>query len=116
MIEDELFTLLAPLTIGDAVYPVEAPEDAPSKRIVYHTINRDPNNNLDGSSGLHRWWVQIDCFDVSYEDARSLMNAVKAAFAGWAARQVVWLNDNPEDQDEESRLFAFSSDFAIWHD
>jgi hypothetical protein len=117
-IDDELYNLLKGLTApANRVYPVAAPDNVGAgDYIVVQRIATVPENNLDGLSGLYRSRFQVAAISRTFEGARTLLDSVKAAFTGWSARQNLQLSDNPDTQDEDSRLFAASSDFAIWHD
>lgn len=118
MIDDEIYNQLKVLTTPqNRVYPVAAPDRiGAGDYIVVQRIATVPENHLEGSSGLFRSRFQVTAISKDFESARALLDSVKAAFAGWVARQNLQLGDNPDTQDEETRLFAASSDFAIWHD
>jgi len=118
VIDDEVYNLLKGLTTpANRVYPVAAPENiGAGDYIVVQRITTVPENHLEGSSGLYRSRFQVNAISSAFEASRSLLDSVRAAFAGWSARQTLHLGDNPDTQDEVTRLFAASSDFAIWHD
>lgn len=118
MIDDEIYNLIKGLTSpANRVYPVAAPETiGAGDYIVVQRIATVPENHLEGSSGLYRSRFQVTVISKDFESSRSLLDSVKTTFAGWATRQTLHLGDNPDTQDEVTRLFAASSDFAIWHD
>jgi hypothetical protein len=117
-IDDEIYAQLRALTSpADQVFPVAAPEGfGGGDHLVFQRVASVPENHLEGSSGLIRSRFTVFAFASSYEAARALLNSVRAAMAGWTARQVIELGDNPDIQDEDTLQFASSADFAIWHD
>lgn len=118
-IKDELFTLLRSLTSpADQVYQTNVPDGVTvtGSYIVFQRIAAQDQEHLAGRTGNVRTRIQITAFAATPEAADALLELARAALTGWVAHDVVQLPDNPDQQDEATRLFAASSDFAIWHE
>lgn len=117
-IDDELYNVLKTLTApANQVFPVAAPESfAGGEHLIVQRVATVPAVHLEGSTGLYRSRFTVLAFSSTFEGARTLLNSATAAIAGWTARQTIPQGDNPDTQDEETRQFVSSADFAIWHD
>lgn len=80
-LQSDLKTLLSPIASGK-FYAQAAPADADEPFIVYRILNKDPLQTLSGSTGHVRYSVAFECYALSYNDALTMAEAVKAAIEG----------------------------------
>lgn len=106
-------TTAATLAAG-RIYPVDAPPKAARPYVVYSKIFGELHNHLEGSSGQHQYRLQLDFHGETYAQATQLQAQVEAALAGWTARSTILLGQNPEEKDDETKLYKTSSDVSLW--
>lgn len=71
--------------VSDRVYPVSAPQGASFPRITVARVSGAPLYDDQGEVGLEDGRMQVDCWAISYTEAKRLAAAVKgflSAFSG----------------------------------
>lgn len=66
--------------VGDRIYPIMLPEDAPLPAIVYSPTLANYDSALQGDTGYVRQTMQFVCHDKTYKKARELSRKVKKLF------------------------------------
>lgn len=91
--------------------------------IVLHRVDGQPDYHLQGPSGLVQSRVQVDCWALSYGDAKRAARAVEAAlsaarFTRGAIRfdAILIIDERDDSFDEASTaLFRTSLDLQVHH-
>src|SRR5262249_34140129 len=88
MLEAELYArLIADPTlaglIGDAVYPGEAPADAPSKYVIFSRMDTMAQDTLDDAIGDDRVMLSLVSYAPNYLDALTIAAAIRPVLDGW---------------------------------
>lgn len=96
------------------IYPEAAPQEALFPLVVYRIIAREAVKNLDGSAGLARTVVQVDCVALSVLTAAQMGDLVNASMFGNFATFSGLEQDRRNFFDNEQGVFVCSQDFAIW--
>jgi uncharacterized protein DUF3168 len=102
---------------GDRIDWAARPQDDGYPAILMHLINDASGHTLDGSDGLSRGRVQIDCYGDGYGDATNLAKAVVQVLDGYRQDRFrgIFLDvrrDNTErSTNEAERPFRISLDF-----
>lgn len=96
------------------IYPDTAPQTAIFPLVTYTVMAVDHVASLDGSSGLARAMVEVECFALTLATALAMADAVSAALFGNFATFKGIQQDRSWRFDEEQRIFVASQDFAIW--
>lgn len=63
--------------VGDRIYPIMLPEDAPLPAIVYSPTLANYDSALQGDTGFVRQTIQFVCHDRTFKKARELSRLVK---------------------------------------
>jgi hypothetical protein len=114
---------------GERIFPIRLPQGVVQPSIVYTRISGEGDYHNQGSSGLMRPRVQIDCWAQTADVATSLANLVKVRIdgyrGGWpygsdspqAEIQVhgVFHEGEREQYDDAMKLYGISRDYFIWH-
>jgi hypothetical protein len=71
--------------LGFRIYPLIAPTSAEIPFVVYQrtAIEREGTLGLSGVSGVPKVTVAFEIYGVTYEEARTAANAMRAALDGW---------------------------------
>lgn len=90
---------------GNRVFVNQALQDTPTPYITLATIDTDPMLALDGTYGMRRAEVDVDCWANTYIDAKRLANAVSAflsdydgAAGGVIIDSVQWMDESDGPQ------------------
>ncbi len=101
--------------MGTRLFPMRL-EQEPKTALpaaVYQVITTDPENSLDGDSGLDLVRLQIKAWADTYTVAQSLGAAIRSALTGAASLQLVTeLVD--DDQDETTKSYVVVMQFSVW--
>lgn len=79
---EHVFALLsvhAPLValVGDRIYPLVAPQNAPAPRVVFTVVDDVGVTSLQGfTSGLSIVRLQVDAYSRDYDEAQAVADAV----------------------------------------
>lgn len=104
--------------VGERIYPIVAPQNAPSVRITYSIIFGEPQNSLDGhSGGLTRYTVQLSCWSQSFKTVRDLAEAAKNRMdeAGATIRSVITSYPSIDDYESDTQFYHRAIDVSCWH-
>lgn len=113
--------------VADRVFAVRLRQGERRQSIVFSRISGLGDHHMQGSSGLSRPRVQIDCWAASLDVAVALANLVKARidgfrgswFHGLPAKAVViqgvFFDSERESYDDHADLYRMSRDYFIWY-
>lgn len=115
MIETTVYSVLAAAATPAAsrIYPLERPADDPLPAIVYQRVSTDPDQTLEGDSGLDAVRLQLSCWAETYAGAKALAAATRAAITSSASLKAV-TEMEVDDRDPETREYRVILDFRIW--
>lgn len=124
-LEDGLYTFLAAQAgisalVGTRIYPLVAPEGAVMPCIVYQRIGGSRVVSHSGDSELARPRIQVSAWAETYDEAKSIAEAVVAATSGysgtWGSVSIgaVEVEDGPDDYDEATRLYRKINDLIVY--
>lgn len=68
--------------VGTRIYPLLVPQDAELPALAYQRISGPRDHAHDGPSGLALARMQLICVAASYDGAKALSEAVRAAMDG----------------------------------
>lgn len=107
--------------VGTRIYPLLVPQDADLPAIAYQRISGPRDHTHDGSSGLAFARMQLTFVASSYDDAKSLGEAVRAAIDGHKGSMGdVTVGACLLDQERDDWATVFESpvvrqDYLIWY-
>lgn len=108
ILESAVYALLVEITGSAAVHPLRAPQNARPPYTIYQRIDGDRFGTLTGPSGLAQKRIQVDCYDVSYEDAKLAAETIRQRLDGYSGTVagvriggVSLLTDLPDQEDSE---------------
>lgn len=106
------------------LYWMQAPQSVAKPYGTLQGISGLRDTPMDGPSGLVESRVQIDCYGLTYNSAKTLARAIEAAISGAAFSQgttyfqgcfVDAERDGYESDASPDKLFRVSLDFIIFH-
>lgn len=111
--ESILKTLLK--TLGYPVYVLSVPANGTYPCIVYQRIDTLQNRSHSGNS-LEKPRFQISCWGKTYDSAKTVAEAVKAALDLYKTNFKLVVKDNElDDMDVESNNYRKILDFFVWN-
>lgn len=114
--------------VSDRVYHVRMPQGNRLPCIVFTRISDQPDNHMQGPSGLAKPRVQVDSWAVDGDTAAQLADLVKERLDG-SRGQWLWGEDSPEEAlvvqgvfplylrdyyDDDSQMYRVGRDYFIW--
>ena len=96
--------------INERVYPLVAPQNVTKPYITYRVINGLKIQCLGGQIYQGDYRMQLDCFALTYSNAKAISKAVKDCLIGFMASNSINIMDDFED---ETQLFKQIIDFKI---
>jgi len=109
-------------TLADVrIYPIHLPQDPELPAIVYQVLADDPIDDITGCAGLFMGRVQYDAFDISFNDAKALIEQVRLALQGYSGVNLgviikgVQLETKMDMYEEEIKNFRSLIRFRVWH-
>lgn len=118
---EHVFALLsahAPLValVADRIYPLVAPQRAPTPRVVFTVVDDVGVTSLLGfTSGLSDIRLQVDAYSPNYDEAQAVADAVDEVLKSYVSLLFssvrVARRDLYEDTTELNRV---SLDFKVW--
>jgi hypothetical protein len=108
-----LFNILKTIPqIGDHVYPLVAPQNAPTPYITYQRTSSLDTGALDGTESLDMGRFQIKVFSKKYNEALSIAETdVKNAMSGKGNKAM-----HMEDYENETKLHVQILDYILSDD
>lgn len=116
--------------VGTRIHPVKLPQGQTQPSIVYSRISAIGEHHMQGSSGLARPRIQIDCWAQSADIATALGNLVKERIDGFRGQmefggnspadiiavQGVFFDNERDDYDDAAQLYRLSRDYFVWYE
>ncbi|GHD59504.1 DUF3168 domain-containing protein [Jeongeupia chitinilytica] len=111
MIEEQIFTALAPLFEG-RVYPLLAPQDTPRPNLVYQVISDTPNTVLAGRTNTHHLRLQLSIWTDDYLSGKQFAKQAIEALEQAGLRPVI--QSIVDDLESATRLCRQIVDVSTW--
>lgn len=112
----------APLTalVGQRVYPVKAPPNAPKPYAVWSRTDTDPEPTLTAGLATHTADFELEFFAATYAEAQAAARAGCDALTTWegeppAAIMSATLAAHFDDYDEAQSAHRAARSFAVLH-
>lgn len=110
--------------VGTRIYPLVLPQNVAYPAIRYQRISTPRVYSKSGPSGDSRPRLQIDCWALTYGDAKRLADAVETAMKGFAGthnghRVASVVCDDEQDgyePDPAPPVYRRTLDFLIWYE
>lgn len=117
-VESAVFAALSgATTAGARVYPMRRPDGSAVPAITYQRIASTPINGLQGSLGVDKVRIQVDCWaagDVNgYKAAKTLAAAARVALEASADLHALLLTEG-DDYEPDANLYRVTMDFSVW--
>jgi hypothetical protein len=108
--------------IGSRIYPNIVPQKAPMPAITYQQISGPRLHDMQGAVGMAKARYQINCWAVSYAEAKELAEAVRLTLDGYSSEgtiKVIHLaneGDLPKTLPGLDQLTRYGKrlDFFVW--
>lgn len=103
--------------VGDRIFPNIMPPETPLPALVYLVVDNIPQTTFTSVAatvvGSAR--VQVDAYDLDYDTAQALADAVSDCLDGVSVPELAALELNSRDMwDSELRAHRVSRDFSVW--
>jgi hypothetical protein len=106
-------TLRAVLEVVAPTFPVIAPQGTTGKRLTYQGIGGGDSSTFDADDeSATRALIQVDAWAEDYGTAERLSKQARAAI--YVGMTVGEITDNPDDYEEETKLFRVSFSVLAW--
>lgn len=117
-VESAVFAALSgATTAGARVYPMRRPDGSTVPAITYQRIASSPINGLQGSLGVDKVRIQVDCWAAGdpsgYKAAKALAESARAAMEAATALHALLLTEG-DDYEPDANLYRVSMDFSVW--
>lgn len=90
------------------IFPNVAPDGVADPYVVYDMMSYDSFNYVTGAPQAHRKIISIDCYANSYDTAKALAEACRAALVG-----IGHMVGGADEYFPETQQFLVSVDFAF---
>jgi len=126
-IEEEIFARLntyagVSALVSGRIYPIHLPQNPTYPCVVYTRIANEHINNLDGSAGLSKPWIQIDAWADDPMEARDIGEQIRLGLQGYSGSPAsgvkihgVELDSDRETYEYEVMKYRHSADYFVWH-
>jgi|LakMenEpi03Aug12_release.lakeMendotaPanAssembly.Ray.scaffolds.fasta_scaffold669702_2 hypothetical protein len=111
MIETSIFNALKAL-VSNRCYPLQMPENPTYPAIVYSRIAGTPFNVLDTSASIDQVRMQVDCYALTYDGAKTLSDSVRGAMESAAFKGT--LQFDTDLYESEVKVYRVVMDFYVW--
>ena len=110
--------------IGERLYYVKAPQNVTKPYVVFFKASGPREYSHDGASKLARPRFQFSCFATTYDQAKQIAEAIRAAIeafsgtmggAGGVEVGSCFCINESDIYEEDTRLFHVAVDYLIWH-
>lgn len=113
-----LLTASVPLValVGDRIYPLVAPQDSPTPRVVVTGVDGIPVTSLLGfTSGLSDVRVQVDAYSKDFDEAQAVAKEVDKVLKSYISVEFSSVRVSRRDLYEDTTgLNRVSLDFKVW--
>jgi len=125
ILEESLFSFLSSDTavaaiIGDRIYGVVAPQNAPLPRIVYTRMHTARTQTLCKTDSKVRATLLIECYDKNYKGSKLLADVVRQTLTDFSGDMAgtrvstIALDAEVDLDDPEPGLYSVSQTYLIW--
>lgn len=109
--------------VEERIFPLCAPEDIKQAFIIYQRISGVRVKDIGGPAYVAQPRMQVDCYALSYEEAREIAESVRLSLDGWrslTADVVVIGSSLITDRefweaDSDPKFYRVSMDFMLTH-
>jgi hypothetical protein len=111
--------------VANRVWPGVVPQGSPLPAVVVNLISGAPEYTDDGETDISSARVQVDAWALTFDAAKAVSRATKAALSGFAGTQdavtfhFVMIDTERDDREPGSNAaqyrFRTSVDFIVWH-
>lgn len=110
-LEEQVYAILAPLTVGGA-WPLVAAQGVAVPYIIYSDVISATENTLQGATDLQNSRMQLDGYAGSYAAMKALGRVIDTAMASSSLINVKLSEQNFFEAD--TRLYRVSLDYSLW--
>lgn len=123
MFVEDLFSFLSDqaTAAGSRIYPNILPQGATLPAIKYFQVSEPPEHTHSGRSALHHPRWQLDCYAITYIEARRLAEQTITAIDGFSGAmgssgcQAGFQEDARDNHNPETGRHWVSVDVEIWY-
>lgn len=101
--------------IGQRIFPVVLPQNGTFPAITYQISGTDPENDLDGYTGLNNLRVQLVCWAESYLEATNVSKQAALAMESATTFDAIRTRRRDHPYDLSTYLYQVTLDFSVWH-
>lgn len=114
---------LVTAVVGSRIFPLRIPAKTTLPALIYQKISGPSEHSKDGDMQLGNPRFQFTCWASTYDDAKTVIKAVRAALVGFTngaamggvtVAQIIVDSDN-DLHDPETLEFGASLDAIIWY-
>jgi len=111
-IKTAIYAALSPVA---PTWPVVAKQGTEPPWLRYQGVAGVDTSNYDGDGmGATSGRIQVDAYALDYGTADRLSKEARAALYAYAGLTVGEITDNPDDYEEDTKLFCVSFDVTAW--
>lgn len=110
-------TALAAIVAG-RIWPMVLPQKTRLPAVSFQRVDSDYGPDLEGDGDLLRATIQVDCWALSYDQAKDMARAVRLAMSGAteaAGGFTAITVDGADAFEEHLNHYHASHDFVCWH-
>ncbi|MGE4297037.1 MAG: DUF3168 domain-containing protein [Desulfovibrionaceae bacterium] len=100
---------------GTRVHPAPLPRGCALPAISYARISGGQVYSLAGYSGLENPRIQVDCWAETYDAAKALATAVRAAMDRATTFNALVIGDRDQFSDTGQKPHSVTLDFSVWN-
>jgi hypothetical protein len=101
--------------VGDRAYPLKLTQGAAKPAVTYTRVAGVPSTDLSGDDGdLIEVRAQLDCWAATFDEARAVAEAVRAAIKASASPRG-YVNVDQDFYEDDTRLYRTMLDCSFWY-
>lgn len=101
--------------VGDKIYALRIPNGTYLPCVTFQRVSGMPANTLQGHSGLEEINLQVDAWGRTYEEAKHVAKAVRAAMPATGSVFGAHLNTDADFYEDGVNYYRISMDFTCWY-
>lgn len=99
--------------VGTRISPLIRAQGLTLPAITLQRITLIPSNTFAGNGGLDDTRLQVDCWDATYDGARALAIAVRAAFDAAQVRMIIE-QESTSRLDPPTGMYWITQEYQLW--